>query len=244
MPDPDVTPPVPHNFCGSCGTRLGAGARFCSACGAAVAGESAPGAAATPEARTPWLVAAALSVVAIAAVVYAAGRRTDAGPLDMSGGAGRAPAGQELGRAPDISNLSPRERFARLNDRVMAAAESGDTSTVISFWPMAYGAYEQLPPGDRDVDTRYHMATLYLLVGQFPQVTALADTIMTEAPGNLMAWYLRAVVAEFQNDSTALRTARQGFLERFDAEIGTGRDEYVHHADMLRDYRIVAGGQP
>jgi hypothetical protein len=187
-------------------------------------------------------VAAVLCFVAIAAVVYSAGKRGGTAPPSMANAGNSTGVPQaSLGPAPDISNMTPREQFARLNDRVMAAAETGDSTTVINFWPMAAGAYENLLPGDRDIDARYHMATLHLLVGQFPPALALADTIMTESPENLMGWYVRGIVAEFQGDSALMRTARASYVRVFDAEMGKGNDEYVHHADMLRQYRTAWG---
>lgn len=246
IPCPSCAAAASGNFCASCGAALGvrrcAGCgheanpadRFCRGCGAALAGAAARPA----EPRLPWIVAGIVSCIAIAAVVYAAGQRGGPpAPSMANAGNSAAGAGLPAGRAPDISNLTPREQFARLNDRVMAAAEAGDSTTVINFWPMAAGAYENLLPGDRDIDARYHMATLHLLVGQFPATLALADTIMSESPDNLMAWYLRGVVAEFQGDSAAMRAAQAAYASAFDAEMAKGNDEYVHHADMLRQYR-------
>ena len=54
------------------------------------------------------------------------------------------------GAAPDISQLSPRERFDRLFNRIMQAAEQGDTAQVRRFTPMALGAYAQLDTIDAD----------------------------------------------------------------------------------------------
>jgi hypothetical protein len=192
----------------------------------------------------PWIVAGVLCVTAVAAVVYSAGKRGETGPPAMANAGnatGTAVPPAALGPAPDISNMTPREQFARLNDRVMAAAEAGDSGTVIAFWPMAAGAYDNLLPGDRDIDARYHMATLHLMLGQFPAALALADTIMTEAPDNLLGWYIRGVVAEFQADGGALASAQQGFNRAFDREMASGREEYAHHADMLRQYRSGPG---
>ena len=259
MSDPAVTScpscgaAAAGNFCASCGTALGVrrcacgtearpADRFCRSCGQSLTGASAPS-----EPRLPWVVAGILSCIAIAAVVYAAGSRGQAAAPQMAN-AGSAAAGASTAgpaaRAPDISNLTPREQFARLNDRIFAAAESGDSTTVINFWPMAAGAYDNLLPGDRDIDSRYHMATLYLLVGQFPATLALADTIMTESPGNLLGWYLRGVVAEFQEDSVRMNEVRREFERGFDAELAKGLDEYVHHADLLREYRNTGGRTP
>jgi len=240
-------------FCVTCGTPLTEGVRFCPQFGTPLgtAGGTmppAPGMVPLPAAagsNTPWLIAIGLSIVAAAGVIYAAigrdGLPAGGGPPVQTQAASGTPAGGGLGRAPDISGLTPREQFARLNDRVMAAAESGDTSTVISFWPMAYGAYEQLLPGDRDVDARYHMATLYLIVGQFPQVLALADTIMTEAPDNLMAWYLRSLVYEYNNEDAKAREARAAFDRLFPTQIEQPRGEYIDHRDLLDAFRARAG---
>jgi hypothetical protein len=235
------------NFCASCGAPLGArtctncgtqarpGDRFCRGCGSPVVG-----AVERPrEPRLPWVIAGILCALAVAAVVYAAGGRGQAAAPAMAN-AGNA-VGQ-LGPAPDITNLTPKERFQRLNDRVMSAAENGDTTTVITFWPMAAGAYEQLLPGDRDIDTRYHMATLYLMVGETDAALALADTMMTESPDNLLGWYVRGIVAEYQQDSSALAAARASFEAAFEAEIAKDHEEYVHHADLLRGWRAAAGG--
>ena len=200
------------------------------------------GAAVQREPKGPWLVAALFCLVAVGAVVYSASKRGEVAPPSMANAGnatGTAPA--TLGPAPDISSMTPREQFARLNDRVMAAAEAGDSTTVITFWPMAAGAYDNLLPGDRDVDARYHMATLHLLVGQFPSALALADTIMTESPDNLLGWYVRGVIAEFRADTTNLTNARQAFARVFEYEMATSRDEYVHHADMLRQYLAAPG---
>ena len=55
---------------------------------------------------------------------------------------------------------------------------TGDTATIINFTPMALGAYANLPPGDRDIDARFHAAMLQLRAGMFDNARALADTIM------------------------------------------------------------------
>jgi hypothetical protein len=177
--------------------------------------------------------------MAVVLVLWAATKRSDAEGAAMAnaGNVGAAPVAGATGTPPDISNMTPRERFTRLNDRVMAAAEKGDTTTVITFWPMARQSYEMLPPGDRDVDARYHMATLHLMVGDSRSTLAEADTIMTESPENLLGWYLRAVVADFQGDSAATRDARKAFVTNFDTQIATGRQEYLDHDPMLRQFR-------
>ena len=235
-------------FCGQCGTPLGTDARFCPAFGTPLDTGAAPETPAAVDApggnRAPWVVAVALSVAATAFTIAAARGRDGlpsnplaanqppvAAPFAGGGGGGTG------GTPPDISNLTPRERFARLNDRVMNAAQSGDTSTVIQFWPMAQQSYAMLPEGDRDIDARYHMATLYLLIGQFTEVLALADTIHAEAPDNLMGWYLRAAVGDLDNKPDLARDARAAFVRNYDREIATGRQEYEDHRDLLRQFK-------
>ena len=61
--------------------------------------------------------------------------------------------------------MTPRERFDRLFNRIMQAAEQGDSVEVERFTPMALGAYQQLD--SRDADARYHAAVLHLQVGDF-----------------------------------------------------------------------------
>lgn len=235
-------------FCGQCGTPLGADARFCPTFGTPLETSAAPGAPAPAEAgsRTPWVLAAALSIAATAFTITAARARDGlpSNPLAANQAPVAAPfagGGSGGGTPPDITNLTPRERFARLNDRVMNAAQSGDTSTVIQFWPMAQQSYTLLPEGDRDVDARYHMATLYLLIGQFTEVLALADTIHAEAPDNLMGWYLRAAVGDLDNKPDLAREARAAFVRNYDREIATGRQEYEDHRDLLRQFKDSPG---
>src|SRR2546423_1717293 len=64
---------------------------------------------------------------------------------EVSGSAG---AGVAAGPAPDISQMSPRERFDRLFNRIMQAAQQGDSAQVQRFTPMALGAYAQLDSVD------------------------------------------------------------------------------------------------
>src|SRR5690606_10768792 len=89
------------------------------------------------------------------------------------------------GQAPDISALSPEERFLRLNNRVMTAASQRDSATVVNFTPMALGAYAQLPAPT--LDDRYHAAVLNAQVGQFDEALALTDTMLDAVPNHLLA---------------------------------------------------------
>lgn len=228
--------------CAGCGGELGPGARFCHHCGHAVTG----GAGWTPTARsqsgTPWIVALVLTVLAVSAVAWAAMNR-DAAPAPSMANAGNAATTGTApgGPAPDISNMSPRERFDRLHDRVIGAAERNDTNTVIQFWDMAAEAYNMLPEADRDADARYHMAALHLMVGRFPSALALADTILQASPDNLTAYYIRALAAEFEGDSTAAARARSAFRTHYTAEIDKPLPEYTHHRPLFDAFLASIG---
>lgn len=246
--------PQAQRFCTGCGVALTPGVRFCSACGTPVGG--APAAHAAPNARAhaagataptpstpaaPWIVAGLLTVVAVVAVIYAATDRTAAGPPAMGSAAATSAGGLGATGAPDISNMTPREQFTRLTDRVTAAAEKGDTATVFRFTPMALGAYANLPPGDRDIDARYHTAMIQAQVGMFPEALALADTMLKESPNNLMGYFVKAIVGDYQGKKADAEAARAAFRKNYDAEIAKKRDEYEAHRPLLESFKTTPG---
>jgi hypothetical protein len=211
---------------------LAADARFCAHCGAPAGGPGArlqspaPG---LPSAgiSTPWRIVGGLAVVAAAAVIWAVSRGGSANPA-----VGAVPTAT----APDISNLSPREQFSRLADRVETAMENGDTTTVVRFFPMVEQAFTNLSMGDRDADARFHIALLRSRVGHFPAGLAQVDSIAASAPSHLFVYYLKAIIADFQNDTVTAKRARQDFRKHFDKEVATGRPEYVAHRQMLDQF--------
>jgi hypothetical protein len=139
---------------------------------------------------------------------------------------------------PDISSMSPRERFNRLYNRVMRAAQSGDEATVNRFTPMALMAYAQLDTVD--ADARYHAALLKVHTGDVDASRALADTILAQNPGHLFGYLIRGTVARFRKDDKQLTRAYAGFLKRYDQEIKLGRPEYSEHQTSLNDFRKAA----
>lgn len=139
---------------------------------------------------------------------------------------------------PDISNMSPRERFNRLYNRVMSAAQSGDEATVTRFTPMAVMAYAQLD--SIDADARYHVALLKVHTGEVDASRALADTILARDPGHLFGYVVRGTVARFRKDQKELTRAYAGFLKRYDQEIKLARPEYSEHQTSLDDFRKAA----
>jgi hypothetical protein len=145
------------------------------------------------------------------------------------------------GRAPDISQLTPQERFLRLNNRVMEAASQGDSTTVINFTPMALGAYAQLDTVSQD--DRYHAAILNAQVGRLAEALALADTMLRITPGYLLAYAVRGDIAGFQHDSTRMRAAYRDFQKAWPAESAARRAEYVDHQNVLDEFRKRAEGK-
>ena len=249
-------------FCSACGGRVGPRtctacqaplspqARFCHRCGQPATAAPVRGAGVPSSERTAWCVAAAAVTLLLALIVFKVVRdRPAAATPDMANAGnagpgtvpGAADAGGALptGRAPDISNLSPAERFLRLNNRVMDAAARADSATVVNFTPMALGAYAQLDSVTND--ERYHAAVLHAQVGQIAAAEALTDTMLLRSPGYLLAYALRGEIAEFQGDSTALRKAYADFRAHFAAETAARRPEYADHANVIADFRKKAG---
>jgi hypothetical protein len=139
---------------------------------------------------------------------------------------------------PDISNMSPRERFNRLYNRVMRAAQAGDEETVTRFTPMALMAYGQLDTVD--ADARYHAALIKVHTGEVDGSRALGDTILVQSPGHLFGYVVRGTVARFRKDEKELSRAYAGFLKRYDEEIKLERPEYSEHQTSLNDFRKAA----
>jgi hypothetical protein len=159
---------------------------------------------------------------------------------------GDAPFASGVGTAgaiPDISNMTPRERFDKLFDRIMKAAETGDAGTVERFAPMALGAYEMLE--DVDSDARYHAALIRLHTGDVDGAGALADTILKKQPGHLFGILVRGTIARFKQDQKGLKQSYADFLAHYDAETKANRPEYQAHPraleQFLKDARAARG---
>lgn len=222
--------------CTACHAPLSSEAKYCHRCGrATVASE-----------RTTWVISWTLVAVAVAGIAYfvlardRTAQRPDmanvgAAPADAGGAAGSS----RPGTPPDISQMTPPERFTRLHDRVMKGFEDGDTATAIRFAPMALAAYRALEQPDPDL--RYHAGVIYSRVGQYPAALALADTIQAEAPEHLFADILRAEVAQAKGDQAALIRSRRAFLSHLDRQLASGRPEYSEHRELIEEFRRRAG---
>lgn len=221
--------------CRGCGLPMPAGARFCPGCG------QAPGATRQPAPAPRNLVPYVLGGVAFVALLAALFIRertglapdpTEAPPAAPFAGA--APAGTP----PDISQMSPRERFDRLYNRVMQAAEGGDSATVTRFTPMALEAYRML--GQADTDARYHAAMLNIEVGDAIAASALADSILATNPKHLLGLVIQGNLAMLRDDAAGLAGARKAFLAAYDAEEKAARSEYQDHQQILDRFRAEA----
>ena len=134
--------------------------------------------------------------------------------------------------------MTPRERFDRLYNRIMVAAQQGDSAQVQRFTPMALGAYAQLDTFD--ADARYHAAVVRLQSGDLAGAHALADTILEQSPDNLLGYLVRGTAAGFADDPGARAQAEREFLRRFDREMAAGRPEYRDHAPVIQEFKEAA----
>jgi hypothetical protein len=189
--------------------------------------------------RNTWLVAGTVCVLLVGGIAYkvSSGASTPA-TADMANAGSSAGGAANGGPAPDISAMTPRERFDRLYNRIMQASERSDSAEVERFTPMALGAYEQLDT--TDADARYHAAVLQVQVGNLPAARALADTILKESPGHLFGYVIRATAAGFQNDSATLTRARRDFLSHYEAEMRAKRTEYLEHQSTIDELKAEA----
>lgn len=231
-------------FCSSCGTAFAPGARFCHGCGRALGATPAKGIAVGSADRVPWLIAggALAGMIVLLLLLVARSAETPA-----AGAAGPAPASGEPGIAvPDISQLSPKERFDRLYNRVMQAAQSGDQATMTRFMPMALGAYEMLDSAD--ADARYHAALLRVHNGDVQGSRALGDSILAAQPGHLLGYVVLGTTARWAKDDAGRAKAYRGFLAHYDEEMKANRPEYTEHRASIDGFRREAldekpGGQ-
>jgi len=234
--------------CDLCRATLSPQARFCHRCGRAAGGAARAG----RSHRKAWLFAGVLSVLLVVVITY---RVSSAAPRavvpDMANAGGQSGSGQGAGAespdgqpmagaAPDISAMTPRERFDRLFNRIMQASERHDSLEVRRFTPMALGAYDQLDT--HDVDARYHAAVLHMEVGDFAPAYALADTILRQSPGHLFGYLIRGTAAGLQGDRARLSRAQREFLAHYDQEMAANRPEYGEHKPAIEEFRDQARG--
>jgi len=221
---------APTVRCGACGTH--SDGAFCHHCGRALSG--GPG---RPGDRQAWVVAWLLAAAAVALVLAVVLRGAPNPAVPVMSNAGGSVAG--VVPPPDVSALTPRERFDRLFDRVMRAGAGGDSITIANVSPMALAAYEQLD--SVDADARFHAGLIAIQIGDFPGARALADTLERRAPGHLFGPILLGALAGLEGDTAGSRRAFDLFRERAQRELArTDRPEYLEHRQLLTEFQQAA----
>lgn len=235
---PACARPAPGPFCGECGAAVGArpcprcgcptgrGSRYCGECGASLVAIRQR----EPLRLTPWLLGGGLGLVLVV-LVWRSPPRQALAPQGL-------PAPGPAAAPPDLSALSPRQRFDRLFQRVIGAAQAGDQATVEQFTPMAVAAYGQLD--SIDVDARYHLAMLQLHVGNLTGAQAQADSIRRIAPDHLFGYVIGAAVARWTGKTAVRDLMYREFRSRYEREVAGRRAEYSEHQAMLAEVKRVA----
>lgn len=171
-----------------------------------------------------------LALIALVAGQRFAGRQALTQPTPDAPFAAGAPDG--AGRAPDISNLSPRERADRLFDRMMRLSSEGKTDSVQFFAPMALSVYQSL--GTLDADLRYDFGRVAEVAGEATIARAQADSILASDSTHLLGLVLAVRAAQMRGDSTAATTFRRRLIAVEPAESAKRLPEYQRHqSDIL-----------
>jgi hypothetical protein len=195
----------------------------------------------------PWVVAGISLAGLLGMLLFTLSRDAPARVPDPTPeqGAEVGAVGSDGEAPPDLSTMSPRERFNRLYNRIMRGAESGDEASVTRFTPMALMAYAQLDT--IDADARFHAALLQVHTGNADAARALGDTVLRQDPGHLFGYVILGTVARWKKDEPGLRRAYAGFLQHYDTEMKTSRAEYAEHTRSLEDFHraaLAAKGAP
>lgn len=252
-------------FCNQCGAEVSGDGRFCNQCGAAVeaAPARAPGGGATAGGKTagsapkrrgggaskeaaaaaggsnnlPWWFAGvamfALIVVVGWNMVQPAGPVAPAGGAAAPGAAGAAGAG-----TTDISQMSPRQAADRLFNRVMTAAQSGDSVEAEGFLPMAMQAYEMAQP--LDMDGLFHLALLQRTAGQFEASLATAQQMLATEPNHILALGAAAQASVGMGEEGQAEAFYRQLIDNIDTEMARALPEYQGHVNYFDTARAEA----
>jgi hypothetical protein len=225
---------VADAVCAGCRSLLSPGAKFCHRCGTAVGTQPVVAGPRSAASALPWAVAA---IAMLALIALVAGQRFSASRAPTSPQSGEAPfaaapPGGNAGRAPDISNLSPRERADRLYDRMMRLSSQGKTDSVQFFAPMAMSVYQSLGP--LDADLRYDFGRVAEVAGIADVARAQADSILAADSTHLLGLVLAVRASQLRGDSIAAAGYRRRLLAAEPTETAKRLPEYERHqSDIL-----------
>ena len=236
--------PLEGATCRTCASPLTTGARFCHHCGTPVGATQEQAVSDRGTNAIPWIVAS-IALVALIALVAAQRFRS---PATTAVGAvaqnpiSAMPPDQPMVRAPDISQLTPRERADRLFDRIMALHERGRSDSVQFFAQMAIPAYQMLQP--LDLDARYDMGRIAEVAGVADFARAQADTILRAEPNHLLGLVLAIRAARLAGDESAAVAFERRLIAAEPAERRRNRDEYTRHRADIDAALDVARVEP
>jgi len=142
------------------------------------------------------------------------------------------------GQPPDLSSMTPREAADRLFNRVMTASENGNKEEAARFAPMAISAYDRVGPLDNDA--RYHVALIYMTIGNIKSARAQLEQLRKAVPHHLLAYMLEHDLAERSGNKSEAARAYRDFLAAYDKEMMTTRIEYQEHRGGIDRFREVA----
>ena len=222
------------------------GCAFCRDCGARGRGQPSHRRRGERGGRAAWIAAAGLGVALLGVVIaFLAKQRTPrCGPgTDGSAALGwrRRRDGPE-GTPPDISNMSPKERYRPPVQPGHARRRNGDQATVDAVHPHD-GAWPIQQLDSVDADARFHMAMLLLHTGQVPGAPAEADSILKFSPGHLFGYMIRGTVARWDKDARGPQEGPEDFLGHYDTR-DEGEAARVWGARAGRDRLPGSGAGP
>ena len=180
-----------------------------------------------------WWIAGAMMIVVILFMAWPILNPSQTPNTVVPGATGAGGAGPT-----DIANMSPREAADRLYNRVMAAAESNDSTQVTTFLPMAIQAYDIARP--LDPDGLFHLSRLQR-VGLFDaDALSSAQEALDMNPDYLLALYAAGDAALALGDTGTAETYFQRLLDVWDAQMASGNQDYQLHARQIGGIREYA----
>ena len=140
----------------------------------------------------------------------------------------------------DLGSMSPRQAADRLFDRVMREDEAGNEAQAQQFATMAIQAYGMLPPAEIDLDARFHLGLLNLVLDDPDASDREADLMLAVDSQHLLAFALKARSAGLRGDTAAQQAAYTMFLDALPAGLTAGNPEYAMHDNMLESEAVRA----